>query len=301
MSWRDGPNATKFIPVISTAETLNGIPKGLSARQCYQESRFNPVARNAASGAIGLFQLLPQYFPGAGVDPAKDIGTATKYLAALTKRFGGDWQLGLAAYDFGPGNIDKWMKDKGTFATLPLETRNYVSQIVADVPVPGVLCKVQSQTSLQTGSPPISSSVVLSSAKQPHKSLWQSVTGIFTRHSAQNSPALSLPSATQQPPTSSPINPKEVNMSTPAPTAGAAFLAMLESDLLTTASGPLLAFLTAFGAAAGDPTKIALAWVGLQGSLVGSLPVLEATLSQQIAAALTAKLQAAITAIKPPA
>jgi hypothetical protein len=87
-------------------------------------------------------------------------------------------------------------------------------------------------------------------------------------------------------------------MSTPVPTAGQAFLAMLESDLLTSASGPLLTFLTAFGAAAGDPTKIALAWVGLQGSLIGSLPALEAALSQQIAAALTAKLQEAITKIK---
>lgn len=87
-------------------------------------------------------------------------------------------------------------------------------------------------------------------------------------------------------------------MSTPSPTVGAALLAVLESDLLTTAGAPLLSFLTAFGAAAGDPTKIALAWVGLQGSLLGSLPALEATLSQQIAAALTAKLQSAISAIQ---
>lgn len=86
-------------------------------------------------------------------------------------------------------------------------------------------------------------------------------------------------------------------MSTPS--AGAALLAVLESDLLTTAAGPLLAFLTAFGAAAGDPTKIALAWVGLQGSLLAGLPGLEATIAQQIAAALTAKLQSAITSIKP--
>jgi hypothetical protein len=75
-------------------------------------------------------------------------------------------------------------------------------------------------------------------------------------------------------------------------------LAVIESDLLTTAGAPLLAFLTSFGAAGGDPAKIALAWVALQGALLGSLPTLEATLSQQIAAALTAKLESAITAIQ---
>lgn len=88
-------------------------------------------------------------------------------------------------------------------------------------------------------------------------------------------------------------------MSSTNPTAGAALLAVLESDLLTSAATPLLNFLTAFGAAAGDPTKIALAWVGLQGSLLAGLPSLEATIAEQIAAALTAKLQHAITAIKP--
>ena len=134
MTWRDGVNATKWIPVISTAETLNGIPQGLSSRQCYEESRFVSNALNPHSGARGLFQLLPEFFPGAGGNPVKDIGTATKYLASLAKRFGGDWQLALAGYDWGPGSVDKWMKDHGTFDTLPKETRDYVSQIVADVP-----------------------------------------------------------------------------------------------------------------------------------------------------------------------
>jgi transglycosylase-like protein with SLT domain len=301
-NWRDGPDAAKWIPVISTAEINNGIPTGLSSRQCYQESRFIDSARNPISGAIGLFQLLPQFFSGAGSNPVKDIGTATAYLASLSKRFGGDWQLGLAAYDFGPGNLSKWQKSQGTFATLPIETRNYVTQIVADVPVPGVLCKVQSQTSLPTGSPPISSSAVPSSVKQPHKSLWQSVTGIFTRHSAQNSPALSLPSATQQPPTSLKIphlTPKDSSMSTPVPvptlTAGQKFFQLLLQDVLSTGGTPLLTFLASFGAAAGDPVKIEAAFVALTGAEVGQLGPFEALISGQISAALITKVQAAMT------
>jgi hypothetical protein len=79
-----------------------------------------------------------------------------------------------------------------------------------------------------------------------------------------------------------------------ATSTGQAILAVIESDLLTAGGAPLINFVTAFGAAGGDPLKIAAAWVQLQGAVVGVLPSLEVTLSQQIAAALTAKLAAAI-------
>jgi hypothetical protein len=75
-----------------------------------------------------------------------------------------------------------------------------------------------------------------------------------------------------------------------------AILAVLTSDALTAEGPPLIKFLTAFGAAAGDPLKISAALVGLQGDVIASLPSLETTLAQQITAALTAKLQGAITA-----
>ena len=80
---------------------------------------------------------------------------------------------------------------------------------------------------------------------------------------------------------------------------GQAFLALIESDLLTSAATPLLTFLTAFGAAGGDPLKVGLAFVKLQGDLLGGLPGLESALAVQIAQALTAKIEAALTAVKP--
>jgi hypothetical protein len=79
---------------------------------------------------------------------------------------------------------------------------------------------------------------------------------------------------------------------------GQAFLAVIESDILTAAGSPLLAFLTEFGAAGGDPIKITLAWVKLQGGLIGGLPGVEVALAQQIATALQAKLVAAINSIQ---
>lgn len=83
-------------------------------------------------------------------------------------------------------------------------------------------------------------------------------------------------------------------MSTPNPilTAGQKFFQQLLQDLLSTGGTPLLSFLAAFGAAAGDPVKIEAAFIALSGAEVGQLPAFEGLVSQQIAAALIAKVQA---------
>lgn len=303
MTWRDGVNATKWIPVISTAETLNGIPQGLSSRQCYEESRFDPDALNPHSGAIGLFQLLPQYFPGAGRDPVADTGKATKYLASLAKRFGGDWQLALAAYDWGPGSVDKWMKAKGTFDTLPKETRDYVSQIVADVPVEGVLCKIQSPTSPATGSPIKASSPAIQSADSS-PSLWSRLSSPFTRKA--QIPSLSVSPSEQSAPSSSPIssptaNQPEVSMSTPAPNP----VLKAAAPTLITAIADVKACLNTI--LTGDPLQIGLRAGPAAAILVSQLELLLPGLASAESGAvltdvntrldgLTAKLQAVAAA-----
>jgi Transglycosylase SLT domain len=287
-NWRQGANAAKWIPVITTAEILNVIPKGLSARQCYQESRFDPNARNPASGAIGLFQLLPQYFPGAGRDPAKDIGTASDYLRSLHKRFS-DWQLALAAYDWGPGSVDKWQKSGGTFATMPKETQDYVSQIVADVPVEGVLCKIQIPQPPVDGSQPTSSSVAPSLAKPPPKSLWQSVTGIF-RPSVQNFPQPLPPSAMPSPPISFPTNlSKENSMSTPNPILTAAAPTLITAIQLIQAA--LNTILT------GDPMQIPLRAGPAVAILVSQLELLLPGLATSEAGAVNTEAQAKLAGL----
>lgn len=79
-------------------------------------------------------------------------------------------------------------------------------------------------------------------------------------------------------------------------TPSQSFLNLILSDLLSTGGQPLLTFLAAFGAAAGDPVKITAAWVAFQGAEIGQLPALEATLSNQLSTFLSSKVQAAITA-----
>lgn len=104
-----------------------------------QESGGNPRALNPRTGAMGLMQVMPDTArnPGFGVKPLTDPWNAdenkrfgTEYLGAMQKRYPGDQDAALAAYNWGPGNADKWVAS-GKTSPLPAETRNYIRNINA--------------------------------------------------------------------------------------------------------------------------------------------------------------------------
>lgn len=140
--WRNVGEGPTYLPYLNTTEAQYGIPRDLLARIAYQESHFRSDiisgAKTSPAGAVGIMQLMPQYFPGAGENAVQDIATAGAYLAQLFTEFG-DWQVAVAAYNDGPGNLKAVLA--GT-KTLPLETQNYIAGVFADVPVQGSLIQV---------------------------------------------------------------------------------------------------------------------------------------------------------------
>jgi cell wall-associated NlpC family hydrolase len=109
------------------ASARYGVPSALLAAVAHQESGFNPNARSSA-GAVGLMQFMPGTAAGLGVnalDPTSSVNGAARYLSGLYKEFG-SWDLALAAYNAGPGNVRK-------YGGIPpfSETQHYVSNISA--------------------------------------------------------------------------------------------------------------------------------------------------------------------------
>jgi len=144
--WKQSARASKWLPALRAAEVAHGIPTDLLARIAYQESSWRPEVIDgtvsSGPGALGLMQLMPQYFSSVRVpvpftdgDTAAQIEQAATELARLYRVFG-DWQLAVAAYDWGQGDVSDYLA--GT-KDMPTETQNYVAHVFSDVPVPGSL------------------------------------------------------------------------------------------------------------------------------------------------------------------
>lgn len=134
--WKSAGSAEKYLPLLNAAEQKWGIPTDLLARVAYQESRFRDDiisgATQSAAGALGIMQIVPRWHPDVNpLIPAAAIDYAGRYLRELHDRFG-SWKLALAAYNWGPGNLARNLQ---TPTTWPAETRAYISDITADVPV----------------------------------------------------------------------------------------------------------------------------------------------------------------------
>lgn len=116
-------------------EARHDLPPGLLERVAKVESGFNPRAVSGA-GAAGLFQLMPGTARHLGVtdrfDPAQSSRAAARYLDELRDQFGA-WDKALAAYNWGPGRMDRAVERWGGAwrEHLPEETRGYLDRLSA--------------------------------------------------------------------------------------------------------------------------------------------------------------------------
>src|SRR5205085_4766800 len=95
---------------VDAAASANALPARLIEAVIAVESGFDPRARSR-SGARGLMQLMPATARSMGVDdlldPGQNIHAGARYLRLLLDRFGGDLTLALAAYNAGPGSVER--------------------------------------------------------------------------------------------------------------------------------------------------------------------------------------------------
>jgi soluble lytic murein transglycosylase-like protein len=116
-----------YIAAVDYLADLNGISPALLEALVWQESRWRPGARSPV-GAIGLAQLMPGTARDLQVnphDPHANLAGGARYLRQQLDRFGGDVELALAAYNAGPGRVQR---ARGVPA-IP-ETQAYVRAVV---------------------------------------------------------------------------------------------------------------------------------------------------------------------------
>ena len=137
--------AGRYKAIIQRTLQEEGVPQDL-IYQAIAESGFRPQAVNARTGAAGMWQFMP--FNDYGLtrtawyderfDPEKSTRAYARNIKKMYNQMG-DWYLAMAAYDWGPGNVQRAVERTGYADfwelyrrnNLPTETKNYVPIILA--------------------------------------------------------------------------------------------------------------------------------------------------------------------------
>jgi membrane-bound lytic murein transglycosylase D len=155
--------AGRYQSMIAAVLAEEKVPQDL-IYQAVAESGFQPQIVNGRSGAGGMWQFMPYGDYGLTrngwfderFDPEKSTHAYARYMKSLYAELG-DWYLAMAAYDWGPANVQKAVERTGYADfwelyhrnVLPEETKNYVPIIIAAA----IMAKNPQQYGLQSFTP----------------------------------------------------------------------------------------------------------------------------------------------------
>ncbi len=128
LSGRIGDGPSDFRKFALDAARKVGIEPELYDSLIEVESNYNPMSRSRAN-AMGLAQLIPDTARQLGVqdpyDPKQNLEAGARYLRQMLDRFNGDKSLALAAYNAGPGAVER----AGGIPNIA-ETQKYVPNVL---------------------------------------------------------------------------------------------------------------------------------------------------------------------------
>jgi hypothetical protein len=120
----------KYEAEIRNAARKAGISEDLFLHMMAKETGglSNPESARSKAGALGIAQFMPATAKQYGIDPLdvnQALPAAAKMTASLLKKYDGNERLAAMAYNWGQGNVDKWLATGADPAKLPKETAGY--------------------------------------------------------------------------------------------------------------------------------------------------------------------------------
>ena len=120
----------KYESMVAAEAERIGLDPNIAVHALYKETGNlkNPETARSRAGALGVMQLMPKTAKELGVDPLNpedNIRGGVMYLKKMYDKYQ-DPTLALAAYNAGPGRVDRALKSGQGIASLPRETQNYI-------------------------------------------------------------------------------------------------------------------------------------------------------------------------------